>query len=111
MKTAEEWAKDFWSRSFVGETAAVNDAFVKLFREIQDDARATGGYNDVKAHLTGLPMTWYPGLLVYLTEQAIKAKVFQPGGASRMVKKLEHALQSGTQTPSTKRPDSGSASG
>jgi hypothetical protein len=46
-------------------------------------------YEDIVELLNTLPTTWYPALLVTMVEAAYKKPVFQPGGASRIIAKVE----------------------
>ena len=46
-------------------------------------------YEEIVESLKDLPMTWYPGLLIDLTKLAYGSGCFQPGGASRIIKRVE----------------------
>ena len=49
-------------------------------------------YDEIVALLGKLPMTWYPGLLLEMVEQGYAHNVYQPGGASLMVARLEERI-------------------
>ena len=46
-------------------------------------------YTELREGLQKLPMTWYPDLILSMVTTAYEKKVFQPNGASRLVRKLE----------------------
>lgn len=46
-------------------------------------------YESLKKGLTGLPATWYPGILAWLVEESLTHRVWKPGGCSRLVREIE----------------------
>lgn len=46
-------------------------------------------YEPLRDSLKGLPPTWYPDLLITIVDASYDAGVWQPGGASEFVKKVE----------------------
>ncbi|MFH1984795.1 MAG: hypothetical protein ABIL58_23385 [Pseudomonadota bacterium] len=52
-------------------------------------------YQDLKAGLTTLPLTWYPALIKLLVETACRKGVFVPGGAAEFVGRIDTVAQDG----------------
>ncbi len=50
-------------------------------------------YEEIVELLSNLPMTWYPALLGIMVAEAYDHNVFQPGGASRIVRKIEAKIE------------------
>jgi hypothetical protein len=50
-------------------------------------------YADTAETIRDLPSTWIPALLLVIVETGYNKHVFQPGGASRLVKDLEERLK------------------
>lgn len=46
-------------------------------------------YEELRGYLVNLPMTWYPDLIIHMVGAAYRKDVFVPGGASRLIEKLE----------------------
>jgi len=58
---------------------------------IDDEKQEIPDYETLVSYANNpkFPMTWFPGLIIEFVRAAYKRNVFQPGGASRTVQKLE----------------------
>ena len=46
-------------------------------------------YKKLKESIETAPMTWLPALLIRIVEVSYKKNVFQPGGATQLIQKVE----------------------
>jgi hypothetical protein len=53
------------------------------------------GFEDVVKLLSDLPVTYYPAILISIVTISYKKGVFQNGGASRIIRRVEEKLGKG----------------
>jgi hypothetical protein len=62
-------------------------------------------YSEIRDAIKEAPMTWLPALFTVTVEQCIAKKVFQPGGMTRHIDKIERANSQGDASKTAATPN------